>query len=99
MLRYLNKGGGGGEGRLKHSQTLHLMPDNPRKTSKKTKIDEMTFHPLHPNISLLVPYIVLWTVPKVHKRRCFFNNQELLSLVVISFTLLIRSDTFGILRD
>ena len=98
------------------------MPVTPRKTSKKTKIDEMTFHPLHPNISLLVPYIVLWKVPKVHtshfmrvamliiKTTCWipfkgvlyclcFNNQELLSLVVISFTLLIRSDTFGILRD
>ena len=38
MLRYSNKGGR--EGRLKHSQTLHLVPVTPRKTSKKTKIDD-----------------------------------------------------------
>ena len=46
-------------------------------------------NPLHPNINMHILHTVIHTFPKVQIKENLFNNQELVNLVIIYFTLMI----------
>ena len=54
-------------------------------------------NPLHPNIDMHILHTVINTFPKVQIKENLFNNQELVNLVIIYFTLMTLMSDLGVI--
>ena len=54
-------------------------------------------NPLHPNIDMHILHTVIHTFPKVQIKENLLNNQELVNLVIIYFTLMTLMSDLGVI--